>query len=182
MRDASIAANYAETLLELANRANQPEEWGRMFADVADAADRDPTLKRFLQSPQVSGARKGAILAKAFQDRLPRLLVRFLQTVIHHRRQMLLGEISREYTSRLDALQGRVHADVTVARPLDAKAQSSLAERLTKTIGEGKRVMPVFRVFPPIMGGVIVRIGDTVADGSVRTRLSRLRRRLAAAQ
>jgi F-type H+-transporting ATPase subunit delta len=181
MRDVSIATNYAETLLTLAQRAHNPEDWGVMFGDVAAAIEHDPRLKRFLESPRVSEAQKNEVLAKAFQDRLPRLLVRFLQMVVHHRRQRLIGEIAIAYDRLLDTAQGRVRADVTVARPLDAAGQAALADRLTRAMGEGQNVVPVVRLFPPILGGVIVRIGDRVADGSVRTRLARLRRRLAAA-
>jgi F-type H+-transporting ATPase subunit delta len=110
------------------------------------------------------------------------MLVRFLQILVRNRRQMLIPLIAAEYTRLLDDLEGRIHADVTVARPMDAAAQAVLADRLTKSMGAGKRVTPVIRVFPAIMGGAIVRIGDTVVDGSVRTRLGRLRQRLAAAQ
>jgi F-type H+-transporting ATPase subunit delta len=181
MRDVSIAANYARTLLELARRAKAPGEWGVMFGDVAAAVERDPRLKRFLESPRVSEAQKREIIGTAFGDRLPHLLVRFLQVLVRNRRQMLLSAIAVEYTRLLDDLEGRIHADVTVARPMDEAGQAALAERLTRIMGGGKRVTPVVRVFPAIMGGVIVRIGDTVADGSVRTRLGRLRQLLAAA-
>ncbi len=122
------------------------------------------------------------MLARALQDRVPRLLVRFLAMLLHHRRQMLIGEIAREYNRLLDQLEGRVRADVTVARDMDGAERDALAARLTPTLGGGRDVVPVIRIHPPILGGMIVRVGDTVADGSVRTRLARLRRRLAAAQ
>jgi len=182
MRDVSIAANYARTLLELARRADAPAEWGVMFGDVSAAVEANPRLKQFLESPRVSEGRKREIIGKAFGDRLPLLLVRFLQVLVHNRRQMLMPSIAIEYNRLLDDLEGRIHADVTVARPMDAAGTAALAERLTRTMGGGKRVTPIVRVFPAILGGVIVRIGDTVADGSVRTRLGRLRQLLAAAR
>jgi F-type H+-transporting ATPase subunit delta len=181
MREISIAANYAEALLALAQRAKAPGEWGALFGDVAAAIEQDPRLKRFLESPRVSESRKRAIIGAAFGKRLPETLVRFLQILVHNRRQMLIPSIAAEYTRLLDDLEGRIHADVMVARPMDAAAQAALAERLTTAMGGGKRVTPVVRVFPAILGGAIVRIGDTVVDGSVRTRLGRLRKRLAAA-
>jgi F-type H+-transporting ATPase subunit delta len=182
MREVSIAANYAEALLALAQQAKAPGEWGVMFGDVAAAIEQDPRLKRFLESPRVSESRKRDIIGAAFAKRMPKTLVRFLQILVHNRRQMLIPPIASEYTRLLDDLEGRIHADVTVARPMDAAAQAALADRLTKAMGRGKRVTPVIRVFPAIMGGAIVRIGDTVVDGSVRTRLGRLRQLLAAAQ
>lgn len=181
MREPTIAANYASVLLELATRADNPEEWGTMYGDVAEAVERDPRLRQFLESPRVSEATKNAILGKAFQDRFPRLLVRFLQMLVHNRRQSLIRAIAVEYNRLLDQLQGRVHADVTVARPISDAEREAMGEQLTRSMGDGKRVTPVVRVYPRILGGVIVRIGDRVADGSVRTRLARLRQRLAAA-
>jgi F-type H+-transporting ATPase subunit delta len=94
---------------------------------------------------------------------------------------MLLGDIAVAYNRLLDEVKGRVHADVTVARALDSAGEAALADSLTRTMGGGRRVVPQVRVHPPILGGVIVRVGDSVADGSVRTRLARLRRRLATA-
>ena len=181
MRETTIADNYAETLLELAQRAEDPQGWGAMFGDIAHAIQRDPTLRRFLESPRVDESTKTEVLTKAFQDRLPRLLVRFIVMVVHNRRQMLIGQISDAYNRRLDQLEGRIHADVTVARPIDEAARQRIADQLTRSIGKGQRVVPVVRVHPAILGGLIVRIGDTVADGSIRTRLARLRRRLASA-
>jgi F-type H+-transporting ATPase subunit delta len=182
MREISIAANYAEALLALARKANAPGEWGVLFGDVAAAIQQDLRLKRFLESPRVSESQKAAIIGTAFGKRLPEMLVRFLQILVRNRRQMLIPSIAAEYTRLLDDLEGRIHADVTVARPMDVAAQAALADRLTKAMGGGKRVTPVVRVFPAIMGGAIVRIGDIVVDGSVRTRLGRLRQLLAAAQ
>jgi F-type H+-transporting ATPase subunit delta len=182
MRDSTIASNYANVLLTLAQRAEDPPGWGEMFGDVAAAVAQDLRLRRFLESPRVSDGRKIAILRNAFANVLPAVLVRFIEALVHHRRQMLIGSIAVEYNRLLDQLEGRVHADVTVARPLSEAERATLADQLTRSVGAGRTVVPVVRVHPPLLGGVIVRVGDTVADGSVRSRLARLRRRLAAAR
>ncbi|HWZ58264.1 MAG TPA: ATP synthase F1 subunit delta, partial [Gemmatimonadaceae bacterium] len=126
----------------------------------------------------VSATEKNAVLAKAFQDRLPRLLVRFLQLLVANRRQMLIPEIAREYMALLDQVEGRVHADVTVARPVSGDGERALAAQLTRAIG--KTVVPHITVDPSILGGIVVRYGDTLMDGSVRRRLATLRQRLSA--
>jgi F-type H+-transporting ATPase subunit delta len=182
MRETTIAGTYADVLLELAQRAEDPQGWGRMFGDVAAAVENDAHLGHFLESPRIGDTRKIEVLHRAFGNILPAPLVRFLETLVRHRRQMLLTTIATEYNDRLDALEGRVHADVTVARGLSEKERSALAAQLTRTVGEGRDVVPVVRVHPPILGGVIVRIGDRVVDGSVRTRLARLRHLLASAR
>ena len=176
MREPTIARNYAEVLLTLARRANDLDGWGKMIGDVADAVERDGTLRVFLETPRVAAAEKNRILGQAFQDRMPRLFVRFLQSLVSHHRQMLIGEIAREYGDLVDAEVGRVHARVTVARDTDAAEREAIAKGLTRAIG--KQVVPHISVNPSILGGVVVRMGDMVMDGSVRRRLASLRTRM----
>jgi F-type H+-transporting ATPase subunit delta len=176
MRQTTIARNYAEVLLELARRADDLEGWGKMIADVAGAMQSDETMRLFLETPRVSAAEKNAVIGKAFEDRMPRLFVRFLQTLVNNRRQMLIPEIANEYLSLVDEAEGRVHAQVTVAREVDRETEKAIARDLTRVLG--KTVVPHVAVNPAILGGVVVRVGDEVMDGSVRRRLGLLRNRL----
>jgi F-type H+-transporting ATPase subunit delta len=173
MREQSVARNYAQALLELAQKAKDPAGWGTMINDVSAAVRREPTLRRFLESPRVSADEKNTVLAKAFQDRLPRLLVRFLQLLVANRRQMLIPDIAREYMALLDEVEGRVHAEVTVANLMSASDEKALTGQISRAVG--KTVEPHFTVDPSILGGIVVRYGDTLMDGSVRRRLARLR-------
>lgn len=176
MRDATIARNYAEALLELARRAGDLQLWGQAVDDVADAMQSDRTLRLFLESPRVSAAEKNRILGRAFEGQLPRVFVRFLQALVSHRRQMLLPEIAREYHDLVDQVEGRLHANVTVvAEPADAERRL-ISKELSRAYG--MEVVPHFSVNPAILGGVVVRVGDTVLDGSVRRRLTTLRNRM----
>jgi F-type H+-transporting ATPase subunit delta len=176
MRDHTIARNYAEALLALARKANDPHGWGQMLRQVADAVEQDTSLRLFLESPRVSASQKNEVLRKAFQDRTPRLFVRFLQQLVHNRRQMLIPEVAAEYFSLLDEAEGRVHAQVTVARVTDDAQRDTIARELSRVLG--KQVVPHMTVNPAILGGVVVKVGDRVMDGSVRRRLASLRDRL----
>ena len=178
MRETTIARNYAEALLSLAQKANDPHGWGKMVSDIANAVSTDLTLRRFLESPKVSAAQKSEILAKALQDRVPRILVRYLQALIKNRRQMMIPVIATEYFALLDDVENRVHAEVTLAREPSKADQTMIKERLASALK--KDVVPHVRIDPAILGGVIVKIGDTVMDGSVRKRLTTLRSRLVA--
>jgi F-type H+-transporting ATPase subunit delta len=180
MRDTTIARNYAEALLALATKAEDLEGWGRMIGEVAHAVESDFRLSRFLRAPQVSAEKKNEVLAKAFADRLPRLLVRYLQTLVRNRRQMLIPEIALQYRDLLDEASGRVHAQVTIAREASEADQSRLGEQLSRAMK--RDVVPHVVVNPAILGGIIVRVGDRVMDGSVRRRLATLRSRLATAR
>ena len=178
MRDVTISRNYAETLVSLATRAGDLEGWGAMIGDVADAIQRDDRLRSFLHSPRIGVERKNELLARALGDRTPRDFLRFLQAVIRHRRQDLIPEIAAEYRLVIDEVLGRVHAHVTVAREPDEAVQSTVQAALSRVLG--KTVVPHFAVNENIFGGVVVRVGDTVMDGSVRRRLAVLRGRMMA--
>jgi F-type H+-transporting ATPase subunit delta len=176
MRETTIARNYAETLLELARRAGDLRGFGEVADDIADAMQRDRTLYLFLESPRVSTHQKNQVIGRAFEGQLPPLFVRFLQALITHRRQMLLPEVAREYHDLVDQVEGRMHATVTVAREPGDGERAAIAQQLSRAYG--KEVVPHFTVNPGILGGVVVRVGDTVLDGSVRRRLSSLRTRM----
>ncbi|MEJ7809142.1 MAG: ATP synthase F1 subunit delta [Gemmatimonadaceae bacterium] len=178
MREPTIARNYAETLVALARKANDLPGWGAMITDVANAFQHDDQLRLFLASPRVSADRKNEILGRAFQDRLPRLFVRFIQAVITHRRQALIPVIAVQYHALVDEIENRVHAEVTVAREPDAATRELVTQGISRVVG--KTVVPHFVVRPEIIGGVVVRVGDSVMDGSVRRRLATLRSRLMA--
>jgi F-type H+-transporting ATPase subunit delta len=179
MREPTIARNYAETLLELAQRANDLRGWGAMLDQVSDAMETDRRLRTFLESPRVSAQRKNEILQKAYGS-LPRNFLRFLQALVSHRRQMLIPAIAHAYHDLVDEVEGRVHASVTVARPADDNDRAVVTKQLSRVLG--KEVVPHFHVNADILGGVVVRFGDTVLDGSVRRRLATLRARMLSAR
>jgi F-type H+-transporting ATPase subunit delta len=180
MRSETIARNYAEALLVLAQQARDPAGWGRMIADVGKTVEDDVAVRQFLESPRVSASERMSILGKAFQDRFPRPFVAFLQAVVHHRRQMLIPEIGRAYRTLLDEVEGRVRADVTVARSEQEADRVHLARQLERIFGGRREVVPVMHVNPTVLGGggIIARVGDRVLDASVRSRLARLRQQL----
>lgn len=178
MRDSSIARNYAEALLALARKAKDLDGWAEMISDFAAAVEQDATLRRFLESPRVSATQKDEVITKAVQDRVPKLFLEFLRALLRNRRQMLIPEIAVEFANLVDESAGRVHARVTVAKETSAEENNVIARELSRAVG--KDVVPHMNVNPAILGGVVVRIGDTVMDGSVRRRLATLRRRMLA--
>lgn len=179
MRQTTIARNYAEALLELSRRAKDLRGWGTIIQGIADAIRNDETLRAFLATPRVNAAAKNAVFRKALADRAPSKFVHFIESVVTHRRQMLLPEIAQEYMDLVDAAENRLHAQVTVARETDDKTRKLIADRLS-TIFD-KTVVPHLTVDSRILGGMIVRVGDTVMDGSVRRKLGALKHRLVSA-
>lgn len=151
MRQATVSRNYAETLLELARRAEDLAGWGKLIQDVANAMEDDGTLKLFLESPKVSEAQKSAVITEALSDRVPRHFLRFLLAMIRKRRQMLIPEIATEYFNLVDQSEGRIHANVTVARESSESERNAIAEQLSKVLG--KQAVLHINVNPAILGG-----------------------------
>lgn len=178
MRDQSIARNYAEAALVLAQRAGAADQWGAFLNGYADLVEQEPVVRKFLAAPQVSAEAKNAVLGKAFGPGVPAMLVKFLQKLVSNRRQMLLPEIALAYGNLRDEQEGRVHARVTVARAMSDADVQSMAAQLGKALG--KSVVPHLTTDASILGGVVIRVGDTVMDGSVRKRLQLLRGKMLA--
>ena len=178
MNDSTIGRNYAETLLILAKKQGQQEEWGGLIDALAVAMQEDRTLRTFLESPKLAGSQKIEIVKKAFGKKAPPVFLRFLETVISKRRQMLIPAIATEYRGLIDESEDRVHANVIVAREPGEAEKGALTKNLSRVLG--KQVVPHITLNPAILGGLIVKVGDTVMDGSVRRRLATLRSRMLA--
>ena len=170
MKSITVARNYAEALFAAG------AEFGELMDAVAGAIQADERIVTVLESPRVSKATKSQILERGLKGEAPREFVRFLQAVVRRGRQGLLAEIAQEYQVLLDQKLNRVHAGVTLVDDADARTQKQVAERLAKALG--REVRAFFRTDPRILGGVVVRVGDRIYDGSVRRRLTALQRRM----
>ncbi len=170
MKSVTVARNYAEALFAAG------DTYGALLDAVAGAIQADERIAVALESPRVSKAAKSQILERALKDEAPPEFIRFLQAVVRRGRQGLLAEIAQEYQVLLDQKLNRVHAGVTLASEADARMQKQVVERLAKALG--REVRAYFRSDPRILGGVVVRVGDRIFDGSVRRRLTALQRRM----
>lgn len=180
MRDGIVARKYAETLFDLGIREGSPEVYGDALRSVADLLDSEPRFRLFLETPRIDDASKKALVREVFGSELPKHVVNFVLVTIDKRRQRLLREISGQYAALLDEHLGREHVEVTVARPVDEATNGMIAERLSVVLG--KKAIPHVRVKPDILGGLIVRTGDTIYDGSLRRRLEGMRTRMLKAE
>jgi F-type H+-transporting ATPase subunit delta len=178
VKSTTIARNYAEALLAAAEaKGGRPvEEYGRLIDAVAGAVGADERIAVVLESPRVAKGVKAKMLEDALEGHAPREFVRFLQAVVRRGRQGLFAEIAAQYLELLDVKLNRVHAGVTLVDEADGRLEAQIIERLSKAIG--KDVRAHFRADPRILGGVMVRVGDRVYDGTVRRRVAVLKRRM----
>lgn len=176
MKNTVVARNYAAALLALAREGGAVERFGDLLDAVAGAVTVTPDVKAVLMSPRVRKDAKQLVLARALKGVAPEPFVRFLQSVVRRGRQGILSDISAAYGELADQYLKRVHVSVTTARDVDDRLSKLIAERLGAAVG--KTVLPHFHTDAAVLGGVVVRVGDRVFDGSVRRRLQTLRLRM----
>jgi F-type H+-transporting ATPase subunit delta len=177
LRSESIALNYAEALFDLGEKGGRTTEYADLLDAVAHGIAAAPRVEAILMSPRVTKTQKAALLAAALKG-APRDFVLFLQAVVKRGRQGLFSEMDHQFQGLLDVKLKRVRAAVTVARPIDETLRRQITKRLTEVVG--KEVLSHFLEDPALLGGIMVRVGDRVFDGSVRRRMTVLRRALLA--
>jgi F-type H+-transporting ATPase subunit delta len=177
LRPVTIARNYSEALFVLAEKSGRIQEYADLIDAVAHGVAAAPTVQAVLMSPKVTKAQKARLFADALTS-APREFLLFLQAVIRRGRQGLLTDIAQEFHALHDLKLDRIRAAVTVARPVDEALRRTVAERLTAIMG--RQVLPQFHEDAAILGGIVVRVGDRVFDGSVRRKMTVLRRALLA--
>jgi F-type H+-transporting ATPase subunit delta len=175
MRGSSTARRYAEAVFEIAERDGTVERWLRQLNDLAEAVSR-PDVVRRLEDPHVPlDARAKALHDVSGKETLPQM-ANLLGLLLRRRRLDTLPQIAREFKRLYNRRAGVVDATATSALELDQQEVADLTKRLETMTG--KKVELATTVDPGILGGIQVRIGDTLYDGSVRGRLERLRSRL----
>jgi len=179
VREDTVVRNYADTLFDLAERHGGAVAWGDAVAAVADLTANRKVLQ-FFATPRLSADTKKEALERALGPSVPPMLLRFLKVVVDKGRQRLMPAIMRNFQALLDRHLGLRHMEVTVARELEAGEAEDLAARLSSATGT--TVIPSVRVRPEIIGGIVLREGDTLYDGSLKRQLDGMRRRLMTAE
>jgi len=172
VRPESVARRYASAMLATV----AAEDRALVDARLAEAAAllRRPPLDTVFLHPAVPAAEKAAALAKVFVGDPP--VAHLVGVLIRHRRETLLDAVARQFhQGRLQA-EGRVLATVRTAHPLDAGWRDQVVRAVSRR--SGRQVDAEFMVVPELLGGIEVRIGDQLWDGTIRGRLTRLARQL----
>ena len=170
-----LAAVYAKALLGATERAGNTETvLDELEALLSDVFQRLPTLENTLASPRVGQEEKLRLLELAFGSRVSQSLMDFLKVVAVRGRLDCLRAIARAARQQLNDLRGHVEVTLTTAEPLGEELLQQAMERLKTALGQ--QIDLSTTVNPDLIGGVVVRVGDTIFDGSVLNRLEQLRR------
>lgn len=176
MSQSTVARRYANALYEEAQASGGLEEVDEDVLMLRESLETNDELARFFESPVIPQEKKDSIIQTLLGDRVDDLLVRFLRLLVRKDRETMTEAVLDAYQSLRDEQRGIVDAHVTVARPLSDADRTAVADTLEAQTGKTVRLH--VKEDPDLIGGLIIRIGDRVFDGSVRNKLSNLRDRL----
>jgi F-type H+-transporting ATPase subunit delta len=172
MGEGKIARVYATALYEAAEEEGRIEQVRTDLGEFIQAVEASPDLRQFLVAEEVPDARKAQALMELTEggDELMRNLLRLL---VDKGRESELAGVHRAFVQLVEQAQGLVHVEVVSAVPLTVPLQEALKKKIESSLQ--KTVELTMTVDAEILGGLRLRIGDRVADASVRHRLERLR-------
>ena len=174
MARGASARRYSQAVFEIALEQNELEAWKADLNQIA-AVLVDPELVSLLESPKLPFSHKDELLSERLKGVRP-LALNLARILVTKGRLRLAGQIAVGYEQLVDAYYGIEHAEVTTAILLDDVDKETLASHLGTLVG--KRLTLEIRVDPLILGGVSVRLGNKLIDGSTRARLESLRQSL----
>jgi ATP synthase F1 delta subunit len=173
-----IARVYARSLFEVAEEQDKLDLVREQLGQFADALDESRELQTFLFSPYFSTEEKKAGLAKAVTD-ADDTVANFFSLLLENHRMPVIFRVRREYDRMWEEANKLLPVEITSAVELDP----SVAERIGEEIGRqtGRTVELTSSVDPDVIGGIVVRVGNSIIDASIRTRLENLRKQVSKA-
>jgi F-type H+-transporting ATPase subunit delta len=174
MRTDIAAKRYAQAAFAVALEKGNAGRWIGDLDALSDLVGQ-PEASAVLQSDRVPDAEKARLLKAALPDVDPAVL-NLARLLVVKRRIRLAAQVREEFGVLLDDHEGRARATVTTAIPLSEEQKAEIAQKLGEITGKTVDVEPI--VDPDIVGGLVARVGDTLIDGSTRSRLVALKKSL----
>lgn len=170
-----LGAVYAKALLEHGKAIGKLDSLVDQLAEVAAAVGEVPGLRAVLESPRVPLESKAQMIDKALGGKFDQELIHFLKVVNAKGRFDCLASMAVNARKMQDEMAGRIQAVVTSATEMDEAAVRGISDRLASVLGKEVALRSV--VDPSIVGGIMVRVGDTVYDASLKNQLAQVRSR-----
>ncbi len=172
----SVEKVYARALLEIAAEDNSAKMLNEELTALAEISGSNPELKAAMTAPTISDKEKLSILEAVFAGRISEISYNFLCLLAEKGRFGYLGAIADEFRRGYYEMCGIAEVTVTTVVPLKAEARERLLAKLGKMYG--KEIILREKTDPSIIGGMIVACGDSMLDGSVKTKLDNMHKQI----
>ena len=176
MTNQIVARRYAQALYEEAEREQRVERIDEDMALIRESLEDSRDLVLFFESPIISRKKKQDVVQALFEARVQPMTMNFLRLLIEKKREDLFPDVVHAYRALRDEQLGVVVAHARTAFPLSSEEQARLEQALERKAGS--RIRLTVEQDAGLVGGLVVRIGDMVYDGSVRHQLATLRERM----
>ncbi len=173
-----IAQVYSRSLFEVASEQDKLDDIRSELGEFADALECNRELQTFFFSPYFSTQEKQDGLHSAVTD-ADETLVNFLELIIEKHRMPVIFRVRRQFDERWEEENQLLRVQVTSAIELDESVMEQIGERVEEQTN--RRVELASNVDPDILGGLVVQVGNSIVDASIRTRLHQLRKHVARA-
>lgn len=171
-----MGRRYAQALFEIANEKDKLDIIEEDLKAVSDVFEQEKDLQKILYHPQVTAGVKKEIINNIFEGKISDEVKNFLNLLIDKHREAYLDEVVSEFIKITNTARNIVDAEVISAIELDEGYKKEVAKVLNRLAG--KDVKPKYKVDSSLLGGMVIRIGDKVIDGSVKNNLRTLRQHL----
>lgn len=165
-----IANRYAKALFEVAEERGAVDSIEAQLTSVSQTVSENEDFRRVLLHPQVSRESKKELVDKIFANDTGSEVLNLLKLLIDRKRETIIDDVLEAYTHLADVKRGILDVTVTTAAPLNGEEEQSLADRLSEALGKQLRMH--VKVRKEIIGGILLRIGDRVYDGTIARKLA----------
>ena len=171
-----VAKRYANALFEVAKERSTIDAVEEQLAFVNQMITDNEELKSLLYVPRISREHKKQVMEKIFKDEVNSEVLNLLKMLIDRHRESILSELQIAYVDIANENRGIVDVFVTSASPLDTEQENKLVQTFRKLYDKQLRLR--VNIDPEVIGGVLVRIGNRLYDGTISNKLNRFHQRL----
>ena len=176
MIEKTLAKRYAEAMLSVAGKEGVVTDVESLLLALKEAYVRDQAFRKMLAQPRIPKPTRKKILRKPFEGKAPASFLDLLDLLVDKNRVELIPDIADSYDTLADELNGVMRVQVSSTYPLSPSHEKTLHDKLKAATG--KTIEIRVNVDPGLKGGLAVRVGDRIIDGTVIYRLKYLRERL----
>ena len=176
MLNKSVARRYAEAFFSIAREEQQIDKFQLELQAIVDAINEVEGLAEYFNHLLIPAKEKKEIAVKIFSGKISSITMNFLMMVLDKRRQSYLESILEEYKDMANEVKNIIKGDLVSAQEVPAAEIKSLAEKLSASTG--KTVQLKQTVDPSLLGGIKIRIGDQIMDGTIAKKLEMLKMQL----